>query len=111
MTMANTDHLPTCPHYFPGYPYDFVVLANRGRRMCGACYVELCNQSNAADVAAVRESPLMEPEIVTVFLDQRNAPAPARRRCPICWQTYDADEPHYEDCPGADAPGIGLAYP
>ena len=27
-------------------------------------------------------------------------------RCPICGMRYPAGEPHYEDCQGADAPGI-----
>ena len=101
-----------CPHYFEGYLFDYAVLAN-GTRLCGACYVEMVNRNSAAELTAyIRQSPLVdtleyeEGDEDTVYFALHPPRPPQRRRCPICGLTYTPDDEHYENCPGADAPGI-----
>ena len=42
VTMPKPKPKITCAHYYPGYPYDYVVLA-LGPTICGACYVNAVN--------------------------------------------------------------------
>ena len=92
-----------CTHYYEGYPYDYAVLAG-GMRMCGSCYKNLCQQSDTEDAAIMRSSPIVETDYTALAREMRQNPP--RRRCLICGLLYEVGEPHYEECQGADAPGI-----